>query len=171
MFYSVYLSKDNLILSWRMSTGLRVALAFAFLSVSAVLFRVLASGDFTGTSPFGRVNLILLPFLLFLGVLYEDSIVLNRKDEWLETRTGLIFLKRIRRWKAEDLTGIEYRTVRGSGKTDNTGPAGNLRVRVFFAFQMRNQLVILDRSCRPGKAETWLRAFQAFWPRSVDVVQ
>lgn len=169
MFYSVYLSKNGRVLSWRMSVGIRIALGFALVSVLAMVIWVMASGDYAESSRLGRVNLILVPLVLIIFQFYEDSIVLDRDEGWLETRMGLVFFKRTRRWSADELTAIEYRVVRGSGKISDSGFSGILRTRVFFAFQMKNRLIILDRACRLGKAEIWLRAFQAFWPLSVGV--
>ena len=120
MFYNVYLSKNGRILSWRMSAGVRFALGFVLVSVLAMVIWVLVSGDFAASSRLGKVNLVLIPFLLVLAVFYEDSIELNKDEGWMETRVGLVFLKRTRRWPADELTGIVYRVVRGSGNNSNS---------------------------------------------------
>jgi len=171
MFYNIYLSKDGRLLYWRMSKGLRAALGFTLISVLAMLVWVLMTGVVIEASLFGRLNLVLVPVFLLVAVFYEDSVVLDRDEGWLETRVGLLFLKRVKRWTAEELTGIEYRIVRGGRIKHSDGFSGNLRTRVFFGFQMRDQLIILDRSCRPGKADIWLRAFRAFWPETVDIAE
>jgi len=171
MFYNIYLSKNGSRLFWRMGKGLRAALGFTLISVLAMLVWVVTSGVIIEASLFGRLNLVLVPAFLLVAVFYEDSVVLDRDEGWLETRVGLLFLKRIKRWPAGELTGIEYRVVRGGRKKPSNVFSGNLRTRVFFGFQMRDQLIILDRSCRPGKAEIWLRAIRAFWPEAVDIAE
>ena len=170
VFYSVNLSADGNQLAWKMSPVLRTAIGAALASVAAMLIWSLEPGDFAESAIIGKVNLIAIPILLVFGVCYEHSVVLDRNERWIETRSGLIFWKRRHRWRADQMVGLEYRVVRARGRNrrEEAG-GGDWRTRTSFGFQMQDRLILLDRSVCAQKARLWLQSFRAFWPDPVPL--
>lgn len=171
MFYSVHLSRDGNTLTWRMSTALRIGLICSLCLVLAASTLSLIEGQ--ETSLRGKITSLLITVLLTMGCIYDERIIFNRITGTIEERSGLFPIQRRRKWKVEDLQGIEYRIIRIGHKRETEVEGRNslagFRTRVVMGFHLGNRLYLLDRATPIARATTWLKAFQAFWPHPVEI--
>ncbi|OQX29059.1 MAG: hypothetical protein B0D92_05690 [Spirochaeta sp. LUC14_002_19_P3] len=143
-----------------MATTLRIALIFVFISAFGALLYSISTLSFSEISFLGRCSLVFFNIVFAAAALYEDQVILNRSEATITLVNGLIFLRRVRSWPAEELQGMEYRLIH-AGRHGSSG--SSLRARVFIGFQLSSRFIVLDRSAPVRRAESWRDAFRAFW--------
>jgi hypothetical protein len=170
-FFAVKLSGDGKRLSWGMNPTLRAGIVVALLSVLGMILFSLSSTEYETLSPIGKVNVILIPILLFLGSVYEYRVIFDKANEVVEIRTGLLFLFRRRRRPLDEVQRFVVRTVRPGAKDSGESElavTGFRRGRVFIGFLISGKMIVLDRACSIRRARGWVAAFRAFMPFEVE---
>jgi len=159
MFYSVYLTKNGSRLIWKMNKALRGVFIFLLISVMAMFVFSFDLSEYKFLSLASKINTVLLPFFLLAGVLYEDSVIFDKKNRQIVLKHGLVFFYRKKIWDWNDFKGTVYRKIK-IGRI-----FGSTRSKVLVGFQMTDKFILLDRDCPENKADIWIKALQTFWPR------
>jgi len=141
-----------------MNKALRGVFIFLLISVIAMFIFSFDLSEYRFLSPAGKINTVLLPFFLLAGVLYEDSVIFDKKNRRIISRRGLVFFYRKKIWDSNDFKGTVYRKIK-TGRI-----SGSTRSRVLIGFQMTDKFILLDRVCPENKADIWIKALQTFWP-------
>lgn len=170
MFFSVTLKRDGTRLTWSMSGPLRFGLSFALLSVLAMIVFSLTAAEYAALRPIGKVNVVLFPVLLLLGVLYDYRIVFDKAEGTVTIKSGVVFAARRRVLPLDAVQKLVVRSVSPGKRAPNeVEPGGGLRRgRVFIGFVIGGRLIVLDRACSVKKARSWVLAFRSFMPFSVE---
>lgn len=170
-FFAVKLSADGNRLSWGMNPVLRGGIIFAFLSVAGMIIFSLTAAEYAAFGLFGKTNVILMPILLFFGSVYDYRLIFDKAEQYVEIRTGLLFVFRRKRHPLSAVQRLVIHTVRpgilkpGDSELESTG----FRLgRVFIGFLIAGRMIVLDRACSIRRAKGWISAFRAFMPYQVE---
>lgn len=153
-----------------MSPVLRGVLWFFLISVVLMFIFTFSVNDFLEASLPGRINTIVLPLLLLFGSLYKYSLVFNKNTREIELQNGLLFLYRTRRFKFEELHQLVRRHVKirtySKGRMENKITSYQ-KDRFIFGFVINREMILIDRNCKPAKAELFYMSFKTFFPLEV----
>jgi len=161
VFFTVFRKPDGSRLTYGMRPFLRVALLVGLISVVGMFFVSLTPEDIKEAPMIGRINLVVVPVLLLLGVLYQYRLVFDKKNEEIYLDRGLVFLFHRKVFSFDDVNGILIKSF----PTRKIDPAG---IRFTFGFYLTGKTLLLERGAPPGAFENFYYAFKVFFPRPVN---
>lgn len=168
MFFTVSLSKDENTLTYGMSPAIRFVFIFFLLSLVMMFLFSFTPEDFNQAPLAGKINTILLPFIMLLGSTYRYTIRMNKKIEKMEILKGFgPFLSR-KSFPLQSLTAIVKQRVHSGIKKESAGHFLG-RERFIFGFFVDGKLILIDRAARKKQLETLFGAFRAFFPFSYEI--
>ncbi|MBN2658447.1 MAG: hypothetical protein JXR86_15415 [Spirochaetales bacterium] len=153
-----------------MNPALRGILWF-FLASLILMFIFSFSGEDFSEAPLpGKINVVLLPLLFFLGSFYKYTLVFDKSSETISVYSGLLFFYRKRDYSFGDLNSvvkryIKIRNPRSGG--DEAKYTAFSRDRIIFGFVIDGKMILIDRNGRPNRMEELYMSFKAFFPYSV----
>jgi hypothetical protein len=163
-FFEACLKNGGKLLVFRMNPVLRGLLAFALVSVVAMLVFNFSLEDWNGTGPLGKANLILIPAILLAACLYEYRVRFDVVTGQVHVERGLLFWLRRDSYDFSRFRGVELKSY----PTRSFDFAGK---RCLFALVFDGRTLVLDRSLPFTKGRAFAALVKAYFPHNITIFE
>lgn len=168
MFFTVALSKDESVLTYKMNPFIRFVFIFFLISLAAMFLFDFSANDFREASILGKINIFLLPLLVCSGSLYRYTITLDKKEESIKIYRGFgLFVSR-KSVPLASLTAVVKQRVHAGSYKDGTSGLPS-RERFILGFIIDGRFIILSRTAKRKHVDQLFGAFRAFFPFPYEI--
>ncbi len=168
MFFTVTLSRDESVLTYKMNPVIRFVFIFFLVSLAGMFLFDFSLSDFREASILGKINIFLLPLLVCGGSLYRYTIMMDKTKESITMYRGFgVFISR-KIVPLSSLTAVVKQRVHSGIQKD--GASGFLaRERFIIGFIIDGRFIILSRTAKRKQADQLFGAFRAFFPLPYEI--
>ena len=169
MFFTVRLSNDERVLTYRMNPLLRVVFLFFLVSLAAMFLFDFSAPDFYEASLPGKINMFLLPFIMLLGSSYTFTIRLDKTLETISIIKGFYPITSRKTIPLSSLSAVVKQRVHSGVPKESAGHF-LARERYIFGFIIDGKMILIDRAARKKQIEILFGAFRAFFPFRYEIL-